>query len=78
MPADLLHAIEHANRVLDWQENLSSEEMPPEWMWPLDDEIVQWMDRVVEERKERFGGGGSSRDDDDSGGPMMKNEYSRR
>lgn len=76
MPADLLHAIEHANRVLDWQENLSTEEMPPEWMWTLDEEVVTWMEQVNEDRKERYGGG-SSRDDDTDGGPMMSNDLSR-
>lgn len=50
--------------------------MPPEWMWPLDAEIVDWMERVAEERKERYGGN-SDDDDRDSGGPMIQNEYAR-
>ena len=44
-------------------------------MWPLDDEIIEWMDRISEERKERYGGGKD--DDRDSGGPMMQNEMAR-
>lgn len=50
--------------------------MPPEWMWPLDEEIVKWMERVVEERKEKYGGGDSDRDSRETV-PMMQNEYAR-
>lgn len=50
--------------------------MPPEWMWPLDDEIVEWMDRIVDERNEKYGGS-SDRDDREPAGPMMTNEYAR-
>jgi hypothetical protein len=49
--------------------------MPPEWMWPLDEEIVAWMENVNSERQAKYGG--SSKDDDTDGGPMMSNEYSR-
>lgn len=76
MPCDLAFALEHAHRVLDWQEHLTSEEMPPEWMWPLDEAIVEWMERITEERKERAGGGSSSRDERETV-PMMQNEYAR-
>lgn len=71
MPADLMQAVAHANRVLDWQENLFGDEMPPEWMWPLDKEIVEWMERVTAKRKEKAG---KADDDDDVEGPMMSNE----
>jgi hypothetical protein len=50
--------------------------MPPAWMWPLDEEIVTWMERVAEDRKERYGGGDSSRDSRETV-PMMQNEYAR-
>lgn len=58
---------------MDWQDGLTEEEMPPEWMWPLDDEIAPWFENVVAKRKERFG-----RDDDDDERPgMMENELVR-
>lgn len=52
--------------------------MPPEWMWPLDEEIVAWMERVVEDRREKYGGGdkGSARDSRETV-PMMDNEYAK-
>lgn len=49
--------------------------MPPEWMWPLDEEIVAWMERVVEDRHEKYGGG--SQKDSRESVPMMQNEYAR-
>lgn len=61
--------------MLDWQENLGKDEMPPEWMWPLDDEIIQWMDNVIEDRKAKSGG--DYDDGDKPSGPMMKNEYAQ-
>lgn len=66
-------AIEHANTVLSWQENLSEEEMPPEWMWTLDHELEEWFEHVAHDRKTRFGGGGS--DDDETS--MMGNELAK-
>lgn len=65
-------AIEHAHRVLDWQENLSSEEMPPRWMWPYESELEIWFDEVEDKRKQKFGGSGS-----DDAVPMMTNELAR-
>lgn len=67
-------AIEHANRILDWQENLLEDEMPPEWMWHLDHELEPWFDEVERKREERYG----ARDDDrDERVPMMDNELAR-
>lgn len=60
-------AIEHANRVLDWQEHLRPKEIPPQWMWPLDDEIAKWLDEVMEARNE-------GRSDDDSSSPNARRE----
>lgn len=63
--------VAHAHRILEWQENLQTDEMPPEWMWPHDDELELWFEEVDRARKERYGGGG-----DDSGSEtMLKNEY---
>lgn len=51
----------------NWFENLSSEDMPPTWMWPYDDELSTWFEGVEERRKDRYGGG--------SDGPMVRNEW---
>jgi len=61
--------MQHALRVLNWQENLTKEEMPPEWMWPLDAEIVDHFEWVERERKERYG-----IDDDDDDSEMERND----
>lgn len=63
--------MEHAHRVLSWQENLMSEEVPPPWMWPFEDELELWFEEVDRKRKERFGG------DSEPEGEMMENEYAR-
>lgn len=67
MPIDLLRAIEHAQTVLNWQENLMSDEMPPEWMWTVDHELEAWFDRVEDDRKKKYGGGKEGLDPDDEG-----------
>jgi putative NADPH-quinone reductase len=55
----------HADYLLQLQQDLSSEEMPPEWMWPLPWEMEQWIDRVVRERKAKYGGNDSDFDSAD-------------
>jgi hypothetical protein len=73
MPADLMMAVSHALNVIHWQENLLEEDMPPEWMWPLNDELDEWFDAVDARRKE-----GSGHDDDLTDAPdMMTNELAR-
>lgn len=69
MPNDLVRAIAHAHRLLDWEENLQSEEMPPEWMWPFDDELEAWFEEVQRKRDEKYGGDSSA-----SSEPMMSND----
>jgi hypothetical protein len=59
----------HVDRILNWQENLASEEMPPAWMWSLDDDLEDWFDRVKADRDEKYGRNSS----DDWGG--IKNEW---
>lgn len=44
-------------------------------MWPLDDEIVRWMENVREERREKYGG--KDRDDDRDTVPLMSNDYAQ-
>ena len=70
-----MRAVNHAHVVLSWQENLTEDEIPPEWMWSLDDELETWFDDVKEARKEKWGGGrGRERDREV---PMMQNELAR-
>lgn len=50
--------------------------MPPEWMWLLDEELIDHFERIKSERQSRYGT--PSRDDDDGdNGLMMQNEYAR-
>lgn len=73
VPWDLTYAISHANKVLSWQENLSSDEMPPSWMWPFDEELELWFEDVERLREEKYSGNGSEEPAD-----MIGNEYSDR
>lgn len=59
--------------VLDWSENLDSEEMPPEWLWPFDDEVGEWLEDVMAARKKKYSSGGS----DDEEVPLMENDDER-
>jgi hypothetical protein len=68
-------AIEHAHRILDWQQNLQLEEIPPVWMWPFEEELEIWFDEVEEKRKDKYGGGGG--DSSDESVPMMSNELAK-
>lgn len=53
-------------------------EMPPEWMWALDDELIDHFDRVEAEREAKYGTGDDDEDDEhESGGLMMQNEYAK-
>lgn len=72
MPNDLARAITQAHRILDWQENLSSDEMPPEWMWPFDEELELWFEEVERQRKEKYGGGASESTEN-----LLENEYAK-
>ncbi len=67
-------AIEHAHRILDWQENLTEDEMPPHWMWIFEDELKIWFEEVEAKRKDKYGGGDDS---GDSSVPMMTNDLAK-
>lgn len=67
--------MQHANLVIDWQDNLAREEMPPRWMWPFVDELEIWFEEVEEQRKAKYGSNNSDSTDTDS--PMMENELAR-
>jgi len=66
----LARAIDHAARILNWQESVLSEDMPPSWMWPFEEELEVWFDEVHRKQEEKYGGGGSS----DETVPMMGNQ----
>jgi hypothetical protein len=68
---DLAQAIEHAVRVCSWQENLMSEDMPPNWMLPFDSELELWFEEVDRRREDRYGGGA------EESGSMMENELTK-
>lgn len=52
-------------------EDLSSEELPPEWMWPFDKPLEEWFEEVKTARDIKYGTG----DDDDYGD--VQNEYAK-
>lgn len=72
MPLDLLRAISHANKILDWHENLVTDEIPPEWMWPFDDPLNEWFDDIKRDRA--MANSGTQTVDDRTEVPMMSNE----
>ena len=73
MPQDLLQVIEWAQTIGTWQENLTRDEVPPEWMWTVDHELEIWFERVDAEREERYGTGSSKTSNRDEAS-MMNNE----
>lgn len=75
VPLDLMRAISHANKILDWYENLMEKDIPPEWMWSFDDLLNDWFDEV----KERRGTGGDPDKEADNRTvvPLMENEEAK-
>jgi len=73
VPWDLANAIDHGMRICSWQENLKSEDIPPVWMMPFEDELEEWFDALSEKN-------GTKGDDlpGDTSVPMMGNELSDR
>lgn len=74
MPADLLDAIGHGRMILGWHEHLQEEDIPPRWMWALDEELERHFDRVKARREagHRWGD-----DDDEEHGLVIRNEYAK-
>ena len=69
-----MNAVAHAMTILGWFEHLTEDDLPPEWMWHLTEELEDHFEMVKERRKS----GASSRDDDERpSGPMIRNEYAR-
>lgn len=65
-------AVSHALTILHWQENLLEEDMPPEWMWPLADELNEWFEEVLDRRAS-----GGRREEYEDAPDMMVNELAR-
>lgn len=64
VPADLMLCIDHAIRILGWQENLAEDEMPEHWKWHLDWEIEEHFKQVKIQREAKYGT--SSTDSDET------------
>lgn len=50
-------------------------EVPPEWMWPFDEELEHWFDDVDRKRRAKYGG-----EDEPGGeveGDVMENELAK-
>lgn len=76
VPHDFHSAVDHALRVLSWQENLPGDEMPPRWMWTLDWEIDKHFTIVESKRKSKYGG--SSEDSESEDAVWEDNVYAAR
>jgi hypothetical protein len=63
--------VTHAQTILSWQEHLTKEDQPPEWMWALDDELEEWFSELEVKRENRYGGG------NDYTPPMMTNQLAK-
>jgi hypothetical protein len=69
-----MQAVAHAQRILDWYQNLTSDEIPPSWMWPFDDLVSEWLDDVLDARRS-----GTTLDRDETDWDSMdQNELSPR
>jgi hypothetical protein len=71
-------AISHAGLIANWQENLLEKEMPPVWMWALDEELDLHFKRMKAKRAAKYG----ADDDDDDDEPLgrtaaLENELAR-
>lgn len=73
-------AIEQGLTVLGWYENLSSDEVPPEYLWEDAEGLEQWWKKVEDKRSDGrpSTSGRSSEDDDEDPEPgMAENDYAR-
>lgn len=74
-------AIEHALTILNWYENLSKDEVPPEHLWEDAEGLEQWWSDVEARREDgmptKRGAGASSADDGDPEHEMVENDYAR-
>lgn len=56
-------AVTHADHIIKLQEDLAGDEMPPEWMWPLSWEMETHLEKVIADRKARYGTDADDGDD---------------
>lgn len=48
--SEMVKAINHCMTILGFYENITDpDHMPPEYLWPFDDEITKWFDSIREE-----------------------------
>ena len=66
-------ALNHALIVMGWYEHLAEGEIPPQWMWPFDDALEEWMDGVKADRKSQY-----STDASDTEANMDSNDLASR
>lgn len=78
IPADLMLCIDHATRILGWQENLSEDEMPDHWKWHLDWEIEEHFKQVKIQREAKYGSSSSSDESYSDEDLFEENAYSPR
>lgn len=50
------------------------DEMPPRWMWHLDEELEVWFEEIDEKRKQKY----STNSSDDESGNLVRNELINR
>jgi hypothetical protein len=71
-PADFIVALDQAITITNWLDNLSSDELPPRWMWHLDWELEIHFEKVKAERDKKYGLNTTQGDD------WVENEYAAR
>lgn len=77
LSTEITKAINHALTILSIYENVSdSDHVPPEYLWPFDDELNKWFDAI---KDEIAGNGNSSFNQDGDTVPVtLDNEYAER
>jgi hypothetical protein len=69
--------IDHALRILSWQENLAEDEMPEHWKWHLDHELDTHFKIMKQKREEKYSSGSSSQSSSDPA-DWEENAYAAR
>lgn len=62
---------------MNWHENVSKDEVPPEYLWEDGRGLELWWASVEEKRDQRYGTGKSDDDDRDSTPQMAENDLAR-
>ena len=69
IPWDFQMAVDQAYRIISWLDNLPKKEMPPQWMWPFDEKIIEWFNAVNSDRN-----GGISTDESKN---LVQNDFAK-